>query len=110
MNKQIFKKMFPKEELLNFIDKFAFKNNNYYLINKSYYKKAQFMDIIDNFIEKIKPYYHLSKVKYTENVNTYSKFMTIIRQLCKINNINYASKILYNKSTYDINYFIYFHD
>ena len=108
MSKQIFKKIFPKEQLLEFIDKFALKTDNYYLINKSYYKKAQYINIINSFIEKIKPYYHTSKIKYTENITSYSKFMTIIRQLCKINEISYVSKILYNKSTYDINYFIYF--
>lgn len=108
MSKQIFKKNFPKEQLLEFIDKFALKTDKYYLINKSYYKKAQYINIIDSFIEKIKPYYHTSKIKYTENITSYSKFMTIIRQLCKINEISYVSKILYNKSTYDINYFIYF--
>jgi len=109
MSSQIFKKIYPKESLINFIDKFAYNNNNntYYLINKSYYKRAIFLDIIKEFIHDIKDYYHVSKHKYIENVNNYSKFMTIIRQLCKINNINFASKIIYTKSTYDITYYIY---
>jgi hypothetical protein len=113
MSSQIFKNVYPKQSLINFIDKFAHNNNNnnnninYYLINKSYYKRAVFLDIIKYFIDDIKDYYHVSKYKYIENVDNYSKFMTIIRQLCKINNINYASKIIYSKSTYDITYYIY---
>ena len=107
MSSQIFKKTYPKESLINFIKKFAYYNNNYYLINKSYYKRAIFLDIIKEFIDDIKDYYHVSKRKYIENVDNYSKFMTIIRQLCKINNINFASKIIYSKSTYDITYYIY---
>lgn len=108
MSSQIFKKIYPKESLINFIDKFAYNNNNtYYLINKSYYKRVIFLDIIKEFIHDIKDYYHVSKRKYIENVDNYSKFMTIIRQLCKINNINFASKIIYTKSTYDITYYIY---
>ena len=107
MSAQIFKNVYPKESLIQFIKKFAYKNNNYYLINKSYYKRAIFLDIINNFLLDIKPYYHISKYKYINNVDNYSKFMTVIRQLCKINNINFVSKIIYTKSTYDINYFIY---
>lgn len=107
MTSQIFKRVYPKESLINFIDKFAHNINNYYLINKSYYKRVIFLDIINDFVDDIKPYYHVSKRKYVENVNNYSKFMTIIRQLCKINNINFVSKIIYLKSTYDITYYIY---
>jgi len=107
MSSQIFKKVYPKNSLINFIDKFAYYNNNYYLINKSYYKRAIFLNIVDDFIYDIKDYYHKSKRKYTENVDSYSKLITIIRQLCKINNINFASKIIYSKSSYDIIYHIY---
>ena len=112
MTSQIFKKIYPKESLINFISKFAYNNNNnnnnnYYLINKSYYKRAIFIDIIKDFVDDIKDYYHVSKRKYIENVDNYSKFITIIRQLCKINNINFVSKIIYSKSTYDITYYIY---
>lgn len=108
MSSQIFKKTYPKESFINFIEKFAYNNNNnYYLINKSYYKRAIFLDIIKDFIHDIKDYYHVSKRKYIDNIDNYSKFITIIRQLCKINNINFASKIIYSKSTYDITYYIY---
>jgi hypothetical protein len=111
MNSQIFKKIYPITSLIEFIKKFAYYNDNinnkYYLINKSYYKRAIYMNIIDNFLHELRDYYHLSKYKYLENVNTYSKFMTIIRQLCKINNVNFASKIVYAKTSYDIAYYIY---
>jgi len=107
MSLQLFKKIYPKEHLITFIKKFAFYNDKYYLINKSYYKRAVFLDIINDFLQDVKPYYHLSKKKYVNNVDNYSKFMTLIRQLCKINNINFISRIIYTKSTYDINYFIY---
>ena len=107
MSLQLFKKIYPKEDLITFIKKFAFYNDKYYLINKSYYKRAVFLDIINGFLNDVKSYYHLSKQKYVNNVDNYSKFMTVIRQLCKINNINFVSKIIYAKSTYNINYYIY---
>jgi hypothetical protein len=107
MSSQIFKKIYPKESLIEFIEKFCYKYNNFYIINKAYYKRAVFLDIIKDFIHDLKNYYHISKRKYLENVDSYSKFMTIIRQLCKINEINFISKIIYSKSTYDIIYYIY---
>ena len=37
---------------------------------------------------------------------SYNNLMTIIRQLCKINNIKYYSKIKYDKNKYSIIYYI----
>jgi len=36
----------------------------------------------------------------------YNRFITIIFQICSINSVFYDYKILYNKSTYDIVYYI----
>ena len=38
---------------------------------------------------------------------TYNSFTTIIRQICKYNQITYTSQIKYDKSTYEIVYYIY---
>ena len=67
-----------------------------------------FNDTISNFIEECKPYYHLSKRIYLERKLTYNSFVTIIRQICNFNKITYTSQIKYDKSTYDIMYYIYF--
>ena len=37
---------------------------------------------------------------------TYKYFLTIIRQICKISEINYETETKYNKSTYEIVYSI----
>ena len=37
----------------------------------------------------------------------YKNFLTILRQVCSSLSIKYSSKILYNKSKYNINYNIY---
>jgi hypothetical protein len=37
----------------------------------------------------------------------YNKFVTVVRQICSVNNLPYTSKIVYNKSNYDILYYIY---
>jgi hypothetical protein len=37
----------------------------------------------------------------------YKSFITIIRQICKFNNIQYQNFIKYEKSSYNIYYYIY---
>ena len=60
-------------------------------------------------MDSCKPFYHISKQKYLERKLTYNNFTTILRQICNFNKINYTSQIKYDKSTYDIIYYIYLH-
>ena len=105
---QIFKTKIPNETLFTLLDEIALKSTKYYIINNIAYKKGVFNEIISKFIEPCKPYYHKSKLKYLERTLTYSSFITIIRQICNCNNIKYTSTIKYDKSKYDIYYYIYF--
>ena len=108
MNSQIFKNQVPKEQLFDLLEKICCKTENYYIFNKIAYKKAEFVGILQPFIETLIPYYHASKQFYLTRKQTYSYFATIIRQICKSNEIKYQSNITYTKSTYDIIYHIYF--
>ncbi len=108
MSSQIFKKHIPNEILFNLLNDMAFKIDNYYMINNDAYKKGIFNNKIQEFINECIPYYHKSKLKYLERKNTYNSFITIIRQICKYNKITYTSKIKYDRSSYDIIYYIYF--
>ena len=62
---------------------------------------------IPEFLEMCKPYYHISKRKYLERKMSYNNFTTIIRQICNFNKIMYTSQIKYDKSNYNIVYYIY---
>jgi hypothetical protein len=105
---QIFKQPFPAEILFSFLDSNAAKSGKYYLFSSASFKKGMFNGSIIDFIEKCKSYYHISKHSYLERKLTYSGFNTIIRQICKFNKITYTSKIKYDKSDYDIVYYIYY--
>jgi hypothetical protein len=107
MPSQIFKENIPNELFFNLLKDFAFKIDNYYMINNDSYKKGIFNNKIQDFINECIPYYHNSKLKYLERKNTYNSFITIVRQICKFNKITYTSKIKYDRSTYDIIYYIY---
>jgi len=108
MSTQIFKKNVPTELLYFLLDDICLKNDKYYILNNNSYKKGLFNETIANFIEECKPYYHISKQKYLERKLTYNSFTTILRQICKFNKITHTSQIKYDKSTYDIIYYIYF--
>lgn len=105
---QIFKNSFPNEILIILLDSIAFKTDKCYVINNNSYKKGIFNETIVKFIEDCKPFYHLSKQKYLERKLTYNSFVTVLRQICNYNKITYTSQIKYDKSTYNIVYYIYF--
>jgi len=112
MTSQIFKNLIPNKLLSNLLENIAIKkeNENCYIVNNDSYKKGIFKESITKFIEDCKPYYHLSKRKYLERKLTYNSFTTILRQICNANKITYKSQIKYDKSTYDIIYYIYLVD
>ncbi len=107
MSSQIFKNPIPSQLLIKLLNDIAIKTDKCYVLNNNAFKKGIFNNIIENFIEECKPYYYLSKRKYLEKKHTYNSFITIIRQICNFNKITYTSQIKYDKSNYDIVYYIY---
>ena len=108
MNSQIFKTSVAPNILTDLLEKICSKNEKYYILNKTSYKKGEYLQILDDFYNILLPYYYESKKVYLTRKHSYNTFVTIVRQLCRINNVDYTSKIKYNKSTYDIIYYIYY--
>jgi hypothetical protein len=106
MSKQIFKNSPPIDILFTLLNKIAFKNEGYFILNKVAFKKAVYNNLVVEFLELLKPYYHKSKAKYVEKLMNYNAFMTVVRQLCNYHDIVYKSVIKYDKSTYEIVYYI----
>jgi hypothetical protein len=107
MSSQIFKNKIPNFILFDLLDKICMKNEKHYTFNFDAYKKGVYKEEIQKFLDHCKPYYYLSKRKYLEKKLTYNSFTTILRQICNFNKITYTSKIIYNKSVYNIVYYIY---
>lgn len=83
------------------------KSSKIITVNKVFFKKLQYNNSIQGFLQNIKEYYYESKQYYVTRPITYNNFLTIIRQICKINNIHIEKKIEYIKNYYDIIYYIY---
>jgi hypothetical protein len=108
MSAQIFKKQVPNETFIELLEDIGAKTEKYYIINNESYKRGLFTNSIPGFIASCKPFYHLSKQKYLERKLTYNSFTTVLRQICNYNKMKYTSQIKYDKSNYDIVYYIYF--
>jgi hypothetical protein len=107
MSTQIFKSHVPSEWLFELLDCNASKTEKFYTFNNNSYKKGVFNNTIAEFLQKCTPHYHISKRKYLEKKLSYNTFTTVMRQICKFNNIKFTSQIKYDKSNYDIVYYIY---
>lgn len=107
MKSQIFKNTVPNEYLFKFLEKVCYIHNEFYVFNKIAYKKSLYLNELDPFLELIEPYYYGAKKMYVKRQKSYTNVLTVIRQICKFNIINYTSKITYDRATYDIEYFIY---
>jgi len=108
MTSQIFKQAVPNTILFQFLDNTSIKTEKRYIFNKISYKKALVNNIIDNFLNECKPFYFTSKQKYLERKISYNTITTILRQICNFNKITYTSQIKYDKSSYDIEYYIFY--
>jgi len=108
MSLQIFKEKIPSDILFGLLEELCVKNEKYYTFNNISYKKGVFTEKINDFLNACKEYYFTSKQKYLDRKMTYNNFMTVVRQICNSNNIVYTSKIIYNKSLYEIEYYIYY--
>lgn len=104
---QLFKIPIPNSILFDLLNSISIYNDHCYTINRAAFKKGQFNGLIDKFIDNCKPFYHKSKCKYFDTPFLYNNFITVIRQICKFNNIAYKSDILFDCSKYEIEYFVY---
>ena len=106
MSDQIFKKKVDINIVKQFLEKYAKKLEKYYLLNKESYKKARMFNDLQTFYEDILHNYFNCKQKYVTRKKTYKNFITLIRQICKSHCIPFTSKLIYSKSSYEIEYYI----
>ena len=104
MSGQIFKNVVPKEIFVDLLEKICEKKENGFILDNNAYKRLKFHNYHTPFLTTILPYYHWSKRFYIEREFTYSSFMTIVRQLCRLNKMTISSQLRYSESTYTIEY------
>lgn len=108
MKNQIFRAAVPPDILFALLDRICLKTAKYYYIDYNSFKKFAYEDAVRAaFFDALRPLYHESKQYYLDRKMTYNAFVNIVRQVCKTNHIAFTSKIRYNKSSYNIDYYIF---
>lgn len=108
MSTQIFKKKISNDIIFELLNEICVKNDKFYTFNINAFKKGVYNQTVQKFVEFCLPYYHMSKRKYLEKTVTHKSFSTVLRQICNYNQIKYTTQIKYDKSAYDIVYYIFF--
>ena len=112
---QLFKTPVPVHVLWDFLKQNFTETDTHILITKYLFHKAEYnqtlaititMPTLAQFISSLKDHYYLSKRKYIDRPLTYKFFLTLIRQLCNAHHIEYSTKLVYDKSSYEIEYYI----
>ena len=106
MSSQIFKKDIDKEIIINFLESYSQQNEQFFIFSKINFRQAEYHNAIVPLCDKIRDCYHKSKLYYIERKLNYSKFITVLRQICKAVNLSYTSRIIYINSSYNIVYYI----
>ena len=106
MSNNIIIKDISNSVLYDFLNLDCYIENNYYIINTLIFKKYEYNNYIIDFLSTLKNYYNPKKFFYLDRNINYNNLMTVIRHICKKNNIEYFSKIKYDKNNYNINYYI----
>jgi len=103
---QVLKKPIPKNILFHFLERIGCqKTDKCYIVDITAFKRAIYNNDLEIFVKSIKEYYYMSKLHYIDMTHaSHNKFNTIIRQLCKCNNIAFSKNIKYDKSTYSVVY------
>jgi hypothetical protein len=103
---QLYKTPVPADILWLFLQTNGIeKEGGYLLFSKAQYKKALLLKTIEPFLLILEPYYHESKKHYIKRKMDYSHFTTILRQLCNFQKATFQTKLVYDKSTYTIDYY-----
>lgn len=106
MKSNYFKSIIPADHLFGLLKIICSTENNEYMLNYCSYKSGMFNNVIAPFMESCLPYYLVNKQFYVTRPLNYKSFLTVVRHICKTNSINYRHKIKYNKSEYEIVYYI----
>ncbi len=104
---QIFKTKPPIDILFNLLQKICKADKKFFIIDKAVYKLGIYNKEIEEMYKKLEPYYFDSKKFYINRKQDYKHFLTVIRQICNINNIPFNYYNNFDKSTYSIVYKIF---
>ena len=104
---QVFTKCVPASRLWSFLNAIqAEESDRYVIVTNADYKRSQLLQLLTPFLAEIETYYLPSKRHFIAKKISYHNLLTILRQICNANGIQYERKMKYDKSSYEIEYYI----
>ena len=83
---QLFNDAVPREIVIGFLAHISndiVRDDKFYVINMNSYRKSSIDNSFVEFCDAIRPYYIPSKRNYVASVETYPRFLTVVRQVCR---------------------------
>ena len=103
----IFNQKMSNIDFYNFLKMYCNFEKNYYIFDSNIYKKYVYEEkFLQDFINNLKTLYKPKNLFYLNRELNFNNFSTILRHICKCNNIDYYKKIQYYKNSYNIIYYI----
>jgi hypothetical protein len=79
--------MVPKKIVIDFLSHISNDNvrdDKYYVVNVNSYRKSIADNSFGEFCDAIRSHYIPSRQRYVDSVDSYSRFLTVIRQVCRV--------------------------
>ena len=101
---QIFRKEPPFAILNDMLQRFADKEREKYIVDYVTFKRILFHNFHYKWLLELREYYYKNKCFYVTRKFTFSSFVNIVRQLCKIFNVNYTYSYDRNQNYHHLKY------
>ena len=103
MPSSILKEIVPVAMYLEFlVTNCNFDERNNLLLDRNCFKRSKVNGTLFPFLSTLLPYYHSSTQHYLTRTITFTRFLTIIRQLLKQSKIKYDTFVVHTSSTKEI--------
>lgn len=106
MPSQIFKSPPDMNVFKKFLDDVCDIENDRYVFSMAAFKRSEMFDHTTIFCHYLEECYYDSKKFYVQRRMTYKNFITVIRQVCKVWDLDYTTQTRYYKSSYEMVYII----
>jgi hypothetical protein len=97
---QIFKTIPDHTIVFGYLDDVCCRDRDYFVVDDIVHHRMRYDDRITRLYDYLRPFYHTSKQKYLDECCSRNGFLTVLRQLCKLYCIQFASKVVYRNGKY----------
>jgi protoporphyrinogen oxidase len=107
MGSQVFRTVPDYHKVFSLLNEVCDKSEKIFVIKDTTFRQLLYNEKIEEFYDYLRNFYHKSKQFYLNITRGYSGFLSVLRQLCKIFDVSYISKVVHHHATYTNTLLIY---